>query len=191
MLDVIIPGQEKTSLLESLQALHNTSTPIWDAFTEDEFFAQQGEAWSPSEHIRHLNKSIRAVTRGMKTPKITLLAFGISMNGSQNYQDVKENYLEVLAKGATATAPYIPKSNPADISLTEWREITMQRWEDSAASLQKAIHGWTETSLDRYRLPHPWMGNLTVREMLFFTLYHNLHHIKMVYDRSSLPENST
>jgi hypothetical protein len=43
--------------------------------------------------------------------------------------------------------------------------------------------GWSERQLDRIRLPHPVLGKLSVREMLFFTLYHNQHHIEAVKRR--------
>jgi hypothetical protein len=32
-------------------------------------------------------------------------------------------------------------------------------------------------------LPHPLLGKLTVREMLFFTLYHQRHHVAVVERR--------
>jgi len=35
-------------------------------------------------------------------------------------------------------------------------------------------------SLDKFMLPHPLLGKLAVREMLFFTMYHNLHHVNNV-----------
>jgi hypothetical protein len=39
------------------------------------------------------------------------------------------------------------------------------------------MHTWSEDDLDNHRLPHPLLGKLTVREMLFFTLYHIQHHM--------------
>ena len=42
---------------------------------------------------------------------------------------------------------------------------------------------WSERALDRYRLPHPLLGRLTVREMLLFTLYHSVHHFSLVSTR--------
>jgi hypothetical protein len=35
-------------------------------------------------------------------------------------------------------------------------------------------------------MPHPLLGKLTVREMLLFTLYHNLHHVQNVARRKGL-----
>jgi len=39
---------------------------------------------------------------------------------------------------------------------------------------------FTENELDRYILPHPLLGKLTLREMLFFTIYHIEHHEKLI-----------
>jgi hypothetical protein len=59
----------------------------------------------------------------------------------------------------------------------------MESWREVANSLCEATVPWGEGSLDRCRLPHPLLGKLTVREMLFFTLYHNLHHVQNVARR--------
>jgi len=40
----------------------------------------------------------------------------------------------------------------------------------------RAITAWGDDALDRYRLPHPLIGKLTLREMLVFTLFHFDHH---------------
>jgi hypothetical protein len=42
------------------------------------------------------------------------------------------------------------------------------------------LHRSSQSALDRWRLPHPLLGRLTVREMLFFTLCHNRHHLEGV-----------
>lgn len=46
-----------------------------------------------------------------------------------------------------------------------------------------AIGDWPERALDRYRLPHPLLGKLTVREMAQFTLLHNVHHVAVAERR--------
>jgi hypothetical protein len=35
---------------------------------------------------------------------------------------------------------------------------------------------FSEAQLDEYVLPHPILGKLTIREMLYFTIYHATHH---------------
>ena len=35
----------------------------------------------------------------------------------------------------------------------------------------------SEHKLDRCILPHPLLGKLTLREMIYFTIYHMEHHL--------------
>lgn len=47
----------------------------------------------------------------------------------------------------------------------------------------RRIENWSEADLDRYRLPHPLLGKLTVRDMLLFTVQHLAHHASKVEER--------
>ena len=38
--------------------------------------------------------------------------------------------------------------------------------------------------LDVYILPHPLLGKVTLREMLYFTIHHNEHHLELLQNRS-------
>jgi hypothetical protein len=38
------------------------------------------------------------------------------------------------------------------------------------------LGNFTEEDLDSYCLPHPLLGNLTMREMLYNAIYHVQHH---------------
>jgi hypothetical protein len=40
----------------------------------------------------------------------------------------------------------------------------------------KALERFTEDDLERYILPHPLLGKITLREMMYFTAYHVEHH---------------
>jgi hypothetical protein len=44
----------------------------------------------------------------------------------------------------------------------------------------KKIGQWSEKNLDAYLLPHPLLGKITVREMLFFTTFHTDHHLNIM-----------
>lgn len=54
--------------------------------------------------------------------------------------------------------------------------------------MQAALGKWSDKALDSYLLPHPLLGKMTVREILFFTLYHNLHHVNDVQRLLNQPE---
>jgi len=133
--------------------------------------------------VRHLGKSIRAVAKGLGMPRLVLaVSFGIALRPSRPYEQVVEAYEQVLAGGADAGrfAPS-PRELPADPA--GWRREVMDEREEAADALARVIGRWSERALDRHRLPHQLLGKLTVREMLFFTLHHNLHHVRVVERR--------
>ena len=152
-------------------------------FSDEAFFAPQGEHWSPAGHVRHLNKSVRAVANGVKQSRVALLVFGRSSSGSRPYEEVVGIYHEALEAGGQA-GPYGPSDRKPDLTPEAWRLQIMEHWEDSCSRLGKAVLGWSESQLDVYRLPHPLIGKLTLRELLWWNLYHNLHHVRRIAERA-------
>jgi hypothetical protein len=71
---------------------------------------------------------------------------------------------------------------PAD--LAEGQEKILCRLGATVRAVQSAFQRWPEPALDRYQLPHPLLGRLTVREMLAFSVYHHAHHLRRVAERS-------
>jgi len=39
---------------------------------------------------------------------------------------------------------------------------------------------WSEKDLDKYVIPHPYLGKFSVRQMMYFTTFHTLHHAKAI-----------
>ena len=170
-------------IARELRALHARGREFWDGFSNSEFFFPLGGAWSPADNVRHLLKSNRPVLRAMRTPKILLLfRFGAGVRASQGYDELRERYLGRLAAGVTA-GRFTPRPLASSDQTEEQRKVLMASLDQVVGDLAASISGWSEWSLDRFRLPHPALGRLTVREMLFFTLYHNLHHIRNVERR--------
>jgi hypothetical protein len=168
----------------ALRALHEESVRYWSAMDTATFLAPLGEAWSPAENVRHLTKSVRAVTRGLHVPRLLLLLrFGRGRNGSsRTFVEMRETYRARLALGADAGA-YGPGPRRPEPDADAERARIMSHHAQALAGLGAAIERWPEPALDRRRLPHPLLGLITVREMLFFTLYHNRHHLENVRRR--------
>jgi len=156
-------------------------TPLSD----QTFFAPQGPAWSPADHIRHLTKSATPLVQALGLPRWLLrLRFGRPAAPSRSYDTMTTLYLARLAGGAGAGrfAPS-PEGRPAD-PVARRQEI-INRWTRATVGLQQAISRWPDAELDRHQLPHPVLGLLTIREMLCFTVYHTSHHLRRVVERSA------
>ena len=172
------PPQTRDDLLAAFTALEAESVAYWNAFDDATFFAKIGEAWSPAENVRHLIKSIRPVVKALHTAKIILrLTFGKARRESMTYDALRARYQEGLDAGGQA-GRFAPSSRPE----TD-REAIMGNFTRVNRELREAIARWPEKKLDVLQLPHPLMGKLTVREMLFFTHYHQRHHMDVVRRR--------
>ena len=171
-------------IARELRALHDRSRDLWNGFSTTEFFFPLGDAWSPADNVRHLLKTNRPVLRALTTAKILLVfRFGAGLRDSRSYSEVRERYLGRLAAGVTA-GRFAPRPLGSSDQTEEQRKALMATLDQVSESLAAAVSGWREWQLDRLRLPHPALGRLTVREMLFFTLYHNSHHVQNVVRRA-------
>ncbi len=171
------------AISDALMTLHQESVRFWESFRTAAFLEPLGDAWSPADNVRHLTKSVRAVTRGLQAPKLLLLLrFGRPGHPSRTFEEVRDLYRARLAKGASA-GRFAPSGRPPSDVPEAAREEIMAFHADAVGSLCRAIGRWSERSLDRRQLPHPLLGPLTVREMLLFSLYHNQHHVDTVRRR--------
>lgn len=170
-------------IARELRALQARSRDFWSSFSTGEFFHPLGDAWSPADNVRHLLKSNRPVLRALGLPKLLLaVRFGGALRPSRTYAEVRERYFTRLSEGVTA-GRFTPRPLEDAEQTEEQRRSLLADLDQVAEHLAKAITGWREWQLDRLVLPHPVLGRLTVREMLFFTLYHNLHHVRNVERR--------
>jgi hypothetical protein len=166
----------RDDILRRLDAVQSESAAYWGAFDATTFFAKIGEAWSPAENVRHLVKSIRPVTKALGMPRLVLrLMFGKASRASVSYDALVERYHGLLAAGGKA-GRFTPSARE-EVDLDARRAEILAEHAAANGALRAAIARWPDAALDRNQLPHPLLGKLTVREMLYFTLYHQLHHI--------------
>jgi len=176
----------RDEIVAELRRVGRLCDAFWAAFPTPEFVAPIGSAWSPADNVRHLVKSARPVIAALRIPRLGLrMAFGRATRPSRTYEDLRRDYRATLAAGGDAGrfAPR-PMRLPSDPEL--FRERLLHRRAVTEAALAAGANRWRDGDLDLYRLPHPLLSRLTVREMLFFTLYHGVHHAANVAGRKGL-----
>ncbi len=143
-------------------------------------FAPEG-AWTAGQHLLHLIKSTKPLGKGMGYPRLLLLwKFGRVKRPSRSYEEVVRAYQEALKQGGKAPEPFVPR----EVKKAE-REVLVERYKEEMSILINQVHQWSESNLDKTAVPHPLLGKLTLREMLYFTIYHMEHHLKVLDERYS------
>jgi hypothetical protein len=135
-------------------------------------------AWTAGQHLLHLIKSSKPLAVGLGYPRILLrLKFG-PVSGSGSFDDVVARYRKALENGGKATGEYVPRP----VTQAEHAQM-MGRFRDENAKLCGNLSKWSERNMDRTGAPHPLIGMLTVRELMYFTVYHIGHHRRVLEER--------
>ncbi|HLE92167.1 MAG TPA: DinB family protein [Anaerolineales bacterium] len=167
----------KTDLIATLQDSNQRVTDWFMDIPAKDFFIPQGEVWSAANNLDHLIKAHKPITKALKLPKITLQAmFGKPEKRSMAYEQLCQIYRDEIAKGAQASGRFLPHQENPDEKAEEKKRELLDQWAKASAELAAIAEKWEGSELDQYQLPHPILGKLTIREILFFTIYHNLRH---------------
>ena len=139
-----------------------------------------GNKWSAGQNLDHLIRSIRPLLLAYSLPKFMLrLLFGNANRPSKTFEELVEKYTSRLSTGGRASGPFIPKT-----IVFEQKELLIEKYNKHKEKLISKIGKLSEEDLDKYILPHPLLGKITLREMLFFTIHHNVHHLELLKARN-------
>lgn len=162
----------KYDIQEILIEKHHLFTNDILSLSEKDFLYAPPGKWTAGQQLEHIYKSIAPVRLAVALPKFLLrLLFGKANRPSRDYNTLVNKYQQKLQAGGKAPVPFIPKP-----VLFIQKENLQNKIVQNIKKINDSLHKYTETELDLYILPHPLLGKLTLREMLYFTMYHVEHH---------------
>ena len=161
-------------ILDLLDKAFDDVNEVCQPLDESSFSQITGAKWSVAQNLDHLILSAKPVASALNMPKITFLAFGKASKPSRTYQGVVAFYKEALANGGVSTSQYLPKDKPYDLD----KQKLLESWMKIPVYFRQNTKNWNEKELDEKRIPHPLLGKLTFREMLYFTIGHTYHHLE-------------
>jgi hypothetical protein len=162
----------KQEIIRRLTEVHQAFTEQVASFSDPEFMYAPAGKWTAGQQVDHIFRSIAPLTKVLHSPDYLLTLNLDKANWpSCSYEELVSQYETQLGKGGVATERFIPKS----IELAD-RQLLLSRLMQEVTLLCSHIHQYTEPQLDDYVLTHPLLGKLTIREMLYFSIYHAQHH---------------
>ena len=136
-------------------------------------------AWTAGQHLLHMIKSTAPLAKGLGYPRILLRwRFGKAKAPGCTYDELMKRYTDMLSGKAVSPDEYVPRQ-------VKWgeKELLLHRFRTEKRKMVNNISKWSEKGMDSTVLPHPLLGNITVREMMFFTIYHTSHHVRILEER--------
>ncbi len=141
----------------------------------DLLFSKEGK-WTGAQQVEHIFKSIKPLAQGLLLPKfIVKLIWGKANRSSKTYDELINRYSEKLLLGGKATKPFVPRATEAVVV-----PVINQKINQSIKRLIKNLEKYKEEELDIIILPHPLLGKVTLREMMYFTIHHVQHHETLI-----------
>lgn len=166
----------KEIIIKKLQSNHNEFVDLMLSLSENDFTFSVNDKWTAGQQFEHIYLSVSPLTKALKLPTILLkLIFGKANRPSKDYDALVKKYYDKLEKGGAASGRFVPKQ----IEFQQ-RDVFARRLIKTVNQLCKTVDKFSEAEIDIVILPHPLLGKLTLREMLYFTMYHVEHHKKLV-----------
>jgi hypothetical protein len=171
---------DKIKLKQELTQHHANFIDSIQSLPKEQWQVSYNGKWSAAQQLDHIAKSVSPVKLAFSLPTFLLkLVFGKANRKSKSYDELVAKYKTKLSAGGRASGRFVPpsKTDPVESLSTKLKEVVH--------SLATKIGSFSEEQLDQLILPHPLLGKLTFREMLYFTIYHVQHHHQQI--KANLP----
>lgn len=173
--------QTKNEIINALDEKVSSFNEFIHPMGREEFENAPEGKWSAGQNLDHLIRSVRPLLLAYSLPRFILkTVFGKTNRTSRSYDGLVNKYKEKLGKGGRARGPFIPPV----ISFNQ-KQTLLEKYKSYKERLISKVKKYKEEDLDYYVLPHPLLGKITLREMLFFTIHHNEHHLEILQSRNS------
>jgi uncharacterized damage-inducible protein DinB len=169
----------KTELIAQIREVEAALADTVAGLSAEQFDQDAPDAWSAAGYLKHMILSTKPFAKALALPREQMQSmFGQPDHASRNYEELVAAYKQRLDDGIRAED--FNAVTPVAYRLPEGTEdvqaYLLEVWHDAHNRLWQALENWSDEDLDRYQLPHPALGLITLREMLFFTLHHNTLH---------------
>lgn len=162
----------KLQIIQLLQEKHDAFIAYIQTLTTEELLYAPAYKWTAAQQLDHIHKSVKPLTQAVGYPKfVSRLLFGKANRPSKSYEQLINRYNEKLLLGGRASGRFLPPT----ISSSQ-KDVLIKLILASVNKMCKHLEKFSETDLDNLILPHPLLGKITIREMLYFTAYHVEHH---------------
>ncbi|WP_291116211.1 DinB family protein [Flavobacterium sp. UBA6135] len=160
----------KQELINVFYDNHKEMSDFINSLTNDQFVYGQNDKWTAGQQFSHVYLTLLPFPKVLPSKEFIIQKFGKINRPTWDYETVLKNYFKTSLQ---APQQFLPEQvNPEQkASITaELQKIVL--------TIQQLLEQYTEEELDTLVLPHPLLGNMTIREMFYLMTYHATHHLR-------------
>ena len=166
----------KTEIKDSLEKHYSIFINYILGLSLDEFTFSNASKWTAGQQLKHIVLCVRPIVQVFEMPNTMIKQnFGTSKAKSRTYDKLLRDFLMKLNQGGKAPSQYVPEI----VTQKEKFEL-LSNLSKLIERLNKEIEVFTENELETLCIPHPLLGSISLREMLYNMIYHVQHHQKQV-----------
>ena len=163
----------REELADLLRKKHRNFTDYISSLSEELFMQARNGKWTAGQELQHIILSAKPMIKALALPADELRSrFGSATQPSRTYDETVAFYRSKLGNGVEAP----PRFAPAAVTFEQRTEL-INDLNLVVDAICKGTVARDESELDTLLIPHPLLGPLTMREMLYFTAYHAEHHL--------------
>jgi hypothetical protein len=164
-------------ILAALESNAGVLASFFEAQPESALFTGDPGHWGPAHHLRHLTLTSRSITSGLRSARLPSHSTGVSRSYSELIGAA------TASLGAASKERLLENGRVVVIPSGTTRDGMVEDYVQASTDLRTAAAAWNDEDLDRHTMPHPFLGTVTVREMLLFCVFHERHHLRLVRAR--------
>jgi len=155
-----------------LRRKHELFISYMNGLSAGDYEYRYAQKWTAGQQLQHIVLCVAPLVQVFGMDKAAIAErFGTTDRAGRSYEALKNEYNSRLGDGGRAPDRYVPE----DAAISRREELT-GALKNEVDRLCIHIGRFSEPELDTLLIPHPLLGSLSLREMLYNALYHVEHH---------------
>ncbi len=162
----------KQELIERFFNNHKELVDYINSLSDDQFIYSNGK-WTAGQQLSHINLCLQPISQALASKEYIIQKFGEIDRDAMDYDQVIINYKSALEKGGKAPDRFVPEM----VSVIDRNKLTTELTA-LLLKIKTQLSDYTDQELNTLILPHPLLGNMTIRELIYLMTHHATHHLR-------------
>lgn len=164
---------KKTELVNNFYNNHKELIFYINALSHQKFMYTKSGKWTAGQQLEHIYLCLIPIRQALASKDFIHQKFGTIDRPVIERDVLINNYKTSLLNGGKAPERYVP----GEVSIKQKKHQIEQLF-DLLTQIKVELVDYSEVELDTLVLPHPLLGKLTIREMMYLMTYHAKHHLE-------------